>query len=513
MPHMTPVSIVGAGPGDPSLISVRGLRCLARADVVVHDALIDPRLLRMTRPDAEHIDVGDAAPGEAAQDAICLLVAEKAREGRYVVRLKWGDPFVFDSGGKEALFLHEQGIHFEVVPGIPALVGIPAYAGIPVTYPGSGNTLTFIRGYEHGEETAPDLDWNQLARVDGTLLCYAGPRQLSRVVSSLLDHGRPADDSAAIIFNGTTPQQRTIDGTLESLAKALATRPALGPAVLAVGPSAGLREHLRWFDERPLFGTRIVVTRSREQAGEFVDQLHDLGAEVIEAPSIHIAALEDYEEMDRAIAGISHYHWLVFTSANGVDHFMRRALASVRDIRDLHGPRLCAVGPATAERLQRLHLRVDVIPDEDRSEGVIAALKATGSLEGQRMLLPRADIARESLPDELRKAGAEVDDIAAYRTVRVAWGQEGQPDIYKKLLDRDVDIVTFTSASSVRHFVTNLGEDQAADLLQHVAVASIGPVTAEAAQQLGVATSIMPAAPYTIASLVDAIVTFVSSPR
>ena len=178
---MTPVSIVGAGPGDPSLISVRGLRCLARADVVVHDALIDRRLFRMTRPDAEHIDVGEAAPSEAAQDAICLLVAEKAREGRYVVRLKWGDPFVFDSGGKEALFLHEQGIPFEVVPGIPALVGIPAYAGIPVTYPGSGNTLTFIRGYEHGEEAVPDLDWNQLARVDGTLLCYAGPRQLARL--------------------------------------------------------------------------------------------------------------------------------------------------------------------------------------------------------------------------------------------------------------------------------------------------------------------------------------------
>ena len=180
---MTPVSIVGAGPGDPSLISVRGLRCLTRADVVVHDALIDSRLLRMARPEAERIDVGDAAPSEAEQDAICLLVAEKAREGKYVVRLKWGDPFVFDSGGKEALFLHEQGIGFEVVPGIPALVGIPAYAGIPVTYPGSGNTLTFIRGYEDGDEKTPDLDWTQLAKVDGTLLCYAGPRQLARVAA------------------------------------------------------------------------------------------------------------------------------------------------------------------------------------------------------------------------------------------------------------------------------------------------------------------------------------------
>lgn len=506
---MTPVSIVGAGPGDPSLISLRGWRCLSRADVVVHDTLIDPRLLRMARADAERIDVGDAAPGEAAQDAICLLVAEKAREGKYVVRLKWGDPFVFDSGGKEALFLHEQGIRYEVVPGIPALVGIPAYAGVPVTYPGSGDTLTFIRGYEHGEEATPDLDWNQLARVEGSLLCYAGPRQLSRVAASLLTHGRPADDSAVVIFHGTTPQQQTLAGTLAQVAETLEANPPSSPAVLAVGPSVGLRAHLRWFDERPLFGTRIVVTRSREQAGEFVERLHDLGATVIEAPSIEIQPLDDYDELDRAIAGIGQYHWLVLTSVNGVDHFMRRALSRVRDIRDLHGPRICAVGPATAERLQRLHLRVDVMPDEDRAEGVLEALKATGSLDGLRILLPRADIARESLPEELRKAGAEVDDLAAYRTVRATWGQDGQPDIYKQLLERQVDIVTFTSASSVRHFVTNLGEDQAADLLQQVAVASIGPVTAEAAQQLGVTTTIMPGAPYTIASLVDAIVAHV----
>ena len=510
---MTPVSIVGAGPGDPSLISLRGWRCLSRADVVVHDTLIDPRVLRMARLDAERIDVGDAAPGEAAQDAICLLVAEKAREGKYVVRLKWGDPFVFDSGGKEALFLHEQGIGFEVVPGIPALVGIPAYAGVPVTYPGSGDTLTFIRGYEHGEEATPDLDWSQLARVDGTLLCYAGPRQLSRVASSLLDHGRPKDDSAVVIFRATSPQQQTMDGTLEQLARALEDDPPTSAAVLAVGPSVGLRAHLRWFDERPLFGTRIVVTRSREQAGEFVDRLHDLGATVVEAPSIEIEPLDDYDEIDRAIAGIGQYHWLVLTSVNGVDHFMRRALSRVRDIRDLHGPRICAVGPATAERLQRLHLRVDVMPEEDRAEGVLEALKATGSLEGLRILLPRADIAREALPEELRHVGAVVDDIAAYRTVRAQWGQEGQPDIYKQLLEREVDIVTFTSASSVRHFVTNLGEEQAADLLQQVSVASIGPVTAEAAQQLGVATSIMPNAPYTIASLVDAIVAHVRTAR
>jgi len=507
---MTPVHIVGAGPGDPSLISVRGLRHLAQADVVVHDRLIDARLLAMAPHEAERIDVGDAAPTGTDQDAICLLIAEKAREGQRVVRLKWGDPFVFDSGGREALFLHEQGIPFEVVPGVPGLVGIPTYAGIPVSYPGSGDTLTFIRGYEDGTEGTPQLDWTQLARVDGSVVCYAGPRQILRVLTSLLDHGRPADDYAAVIINGTSPLQETRQGTLEELRDELQQEPLTQAAVLVVGPTVGLRDHLRWYDERPLFGQRIVVTRSREQAVDFVDRLVELGARPILAPSIRITPLADFEELDEVIGRIADFDWLVFTSANGVDHFMARALQQLRDVRDLKGPRICAIGPTTAERLARFHLRVDTMPTENRSEAIVEALRREGQVDGARVLLPRADIARETLPDDLLQAGMIVEDVAAYRTVRESFGREGEPDIYKMLLEGEVDIVTFTSASSVRHFVRNLGEDQAADLLSRVDVASIGPVTAEAAQQLGIATTIMPTVEYSIPALVEAIVAHVA---
>lgn len=507
---MTPVHIVGAGPGDPSLISVRGLRYLAKADVVVHDRLIDARLLAMAPAEAERIDVGDAAPSGTDQDAICLLLAEKARDGHRVVRLKWGDPFVFDSGGREALFLHEQGIPFEVVPGVPGLVGIPTYAGIPVSYPGSGDVLTFIRGYEGGTEGTPDLDWTQLAQVDGSVVCYAGPRQILRVVTSLIEHGRPPDDFAALVLNGTTPMQETRQGTLEGLRAQLEADPLTQPAVLVVGPTVGFRDHLRWYDERPLFGQRIVVTRSREQAGDFVERLVDLGARPILAPSIRIVPLTEFEELDEVIGRVHEFDWLVFTSANGVDHFMARALLLLRDVRDLKGPRLCAIGPTTAERLAAYHLRVDTMPTENRSEAIVEALRREGPVDGARVLLPRADIGREALPDELRQAGATVEDIATYRTIRESSPREGQPDIYKMLLEGDIDIVTFTSASSVRHFVTNLGEDQAADLLSRVDVASIGPVTAEAAQQLGIATTIMPTETYSIPALVDAIVAHVA---
>lgn len=510
---MTPVHIVGAGPGDPSLISVRGLRHLAQADVVVHDRLIDPRLLAMAPLEAERIDVGDAAPSGTDQDAICLLLAEKAREDRRVVRLKWGDPFVFDSGGREALFLHEQGIPFEVVPGVPGLVGIPTYAGIPVSYPGSGDVLTFIRGYEDGIEETPQLDWSRLARVEGSVVCYAGPRQILRIMTSLLEHGRPADDSAALVLRGTTPMQETRQDTLEGLHAQLTREPLTEAAVLVVGPTVGLREHLRWFDERPLFGQRIVVTRSREQAVDFVDRLVELGARPIQAPSIRVVPLADFTELDEVISRVHTFDWLVFTSANGVDHFMARALTEMRDIRDLKGPRLCAIGPTTAERLARFHLRVDTMPTENRSEAVVEALRREGLVEGARVLLPRADIARESLPDDLLQAGAIVEDVAAYRTIRESLTRDGDPDIYKMLLEGDVDIVTFTSASSVRHFVNNLGEEQAADLLSRVDVASIGPVTAEAAQQLGITTTIMPTTTYSIPSLLEAIVAHVAHRR
>jgi uroporphyrinogen III methyltransferase/synthase len=495
------VYIVGAGPGDPSLISARGRRYLEGADVIVYDHRVHTKLLRLSRPDAERIDVGAAAPRPGDQDAISILLAEKAREGKAVVRLKWGDPFVFDSGGKEALFLHEQRIPFEVVPGIPVAIGGPAYAGIPVTYPKAGDVLSIVRGHEGETEVVPDVDWETLARLGGTIVCYAGAKQIASMTRALVSHGRAAEESVALIYNATTPSQRTVSGTLGTIASTVEDHQ---PALLVVGAVAGLREHLRWFDDRPLFGRRIVVTRSREQAGEFIDMLEERGAEAIAAPAIRVAPPDDLAALDRACAEAGTYDWIVFTSANGVDMFMQRLLAN-GDVRDLKGVRICTIGPSTASRLQRYGIRVDLTPSEYRGEAVLSALKAAAPLEGARFLLPRADIAREMLVDDLREAGANVVEVAAYRTVLAAPDGDGEVDVYRMLLDRQVDAVTFTSASTVRNFVQIIGRDQAADLLRTTVVACIGPVTAEAAQQLGIPTTVMPER-YTIPDLVDSLV-------
>jgi uroporphyrinogen III methyltransferase/synthase len=495
------VFIVGAGAGDPGLISVRGRRRLESADVVLHDHQVSPALLRLARPDAERIDVGAAAPRPLDQDAISLLLVEKAREGKKVVRLKWGDPFVFDSGGKEALFLHEQGVPFEVVPGIPIVIGAPAYAGVPVTYPDAGDVLTFVRGIESESDTPPRVDWARLAGIDGTLVCYAGAKQIGAITRSLVDHGRASEEACALVYCGTTPSQVTIEGTLADIAGQARANEA---ATLIVGRVAGLRAHLRWYDERPLFGRRIVVTRSTEQASELVEMLEDRGAEAIQAPTIRIAPPEDTEALDRACAMAATYDWIVFTSANAVDFFMRRLLA-ISDIRDLKGVRLCAIGPSTAERLSRHGIRIDLMPEESRGEAVVEALKLATDLAGRRFLLPKADIAREGIAEELRAANADVTEVAAYRTLLAGTEREGDHDLYRMLLDRQIDAVTFTSASTVRNFAQIIGHEQAADLLSSTVVASIGPVTAEAAQQLGIETTVMPKR-YTIPDLVNALV-------
>ncbi|MBE3034552.1 MAG: uroporphyrinogen-III C-methyltransferase [Actinobacteria bacterium] len=495
------VYIVGAGPGDPLLISVRGQRYLEAADVVVYDHRVHARLLRGARREAELIDVGAAAPKPLDQEAISILLAEKAREGKTVVRLKWGDPFVFDSGGKEALFLHEQGIPFEVVPGIPAAIGGPAYAGIPVTYPEAGDVLTFVRGHESETDGPPDVDWTRLAGLGGTIVCYAGARQIGAIAHALVSHGRPSEEAAALIYHSTTPLQRTVEGTLGTIA---AHAREHGPALLVVGAVVGLRQHLRWFDDRPLFGKRIVVTRSREQAGEFIDMLEERGAEAIAAPTIHVAPPEDPAALDAACAAAHTFDWVVFTSANGVDGFMNRLLAT-GDVRDLKGVRICTTGPSTAARLSRYGIRVDLTPGEFRAEAVAEALRGSGTLAGTRILLPRADIARDLLAEELRHAGAEVEDVIAYRTLAGGAERDGDHDVYRMLLDRQIDAVTFTSASTVRNFVKLFGHEQAVDLLRGTVVASIGPVTAEAAERLGITTTVMPAR-YTIPDLVDALV-------
>lgn len=506
------VYIVGAGPGDPSLISVRGLRYLEAADVVVYDHRVHVRLLRSARAEAELLDVGAAAPRPLEQDAISLLLAEKAREDKIVVRLKWGDPFIFDTGGKEALFLHEQGIPFEVVPGIPAAVGASCYAGVPLTYPGGGDVLTLVRGHEGETEEPPDVNWTRVAATRGTIAVYVGARQLADIAESLRRHGRSADESAVLIADGTTPEQQTVQGTLADIERQAKDAALRFPAMLVVGAVAGLREHLRWFDDRPLSGTRVLVTRSREQAPELVDRLEDLGANPILAPTIRIEPPADPSALDRAAAEAGTYDWIVFTSANGVDAFMTRLVAGRGDVRDLKGAKICTIGPSTAERLERFGIKVDLTPSEYRAEAVVEALRARGALKGKRFLLPRADLARELLPDELRQAGAEVHEVVAYRTALETVERGGEPDIYRMLLDKQIDAVTFTSASTVRNFVKIFGPDAAPDLLRATVVACIGPVTADAAQQLDIQTTVMPSV-YTIPALVDALADYFRARR
>jgi uroporphyrinogen III methyltransferase/synthase len=499
------VYLIGAGPGDPWLITARGLRYLRMADVVLYDHLVHPRLLRCARADAERIDVGPAAPEAMEQEAICYLLAEKAREGKIVARLKWGDPFVFDRGGEEALFLHLQGVPFEVVPGIPAAIGVPAYAGIPITYPGGGDTVTFVRGHEGEGHKRPPIDWEGLSRLGGTVVCYAGPRQMAGILDALLSNGWSGSDQAALVFHGTLPEQETYQGTIDEMVE-IARRPGgHEPGMLIVGRVTRLREHLRWFDARPLFGRRIVVTRPREQAGEFVEQLEALGATVIEAPTIRIAPPDDYAPLDEAVARAGAFDWIVFTSVNGVEYFMQRLCLGPGDIRDLKGVRICAIGAGTADRLKQHGIRVDLMPPEYRAESVLEAIRATGPIDGKHVLVPRADVAREPLADHLRKFGAEVTEVTACRNVPVEIDDPDEPDIYRMLLDKKIDVVTFTSPSTVRSFLRLYGREQAADLLGSTVVASIGPVTAEAAEQGGVHTSIMPAE-YTISGLVRAIV-------
>jgi len=504
MPNRPMVCFIGAGPGDPGLLTIRGAARLGRADVVVYDGLVHAALLRHAPPGAERIDVGRAAPQGTDRDAIAYLLLEKVREGKRVARLKWGDPFVFDDGGEEALFLHEHGIPFEVVPGIPAAVGTPPYAGVPVTYRGGGDTLTLVRGFEDASGKLPRIDWASLAALDGTIVCYAGPAQVPAILSALVAHGRPAGEPAALVYNGTFATQRTIVGTLGTLVEAAVPADAR-PAILVIGRVAALREHLRWFDERPLFGRRIVVTRPREQARELVELLEEQGAQVILAPTVRLAPAGDGAGLDQICGGLGAFDWVVLPTLTGVEAFLRRLTAGPCDIRDLKGVGLCVIGQTSAERFAAYGLRADIAPPELRPDALVEALAAGKGLQGRRILLVQAEGARDLLASEMRKAGADVTELGAYRLERVLPGDPGEPDLYKMLLEQQVDVVTFVSPSTVREFVDIHGADAVADVLRTTRVACVGPVTAQAAIAHGLMPAIVPEE-FTMAAMVAAIV-------
>jgi uroporphyrinogen III methyltransferase/synthase len=485
------VFIIGSGPGDPGLITARGVRLLAQADVVVYDRAAEPAL-RWARPDAERISAGAPAERDTAQAAISMLLAEKARDGHTVARLKWGDPFVFDSGAKEAMFLHEQGIAFEVVPGVPAAVGVSAYAGLPLTYPDAGDALVLIRGQEDETSRLPDVDWAALAKLEGTFACHAGGRLIPEILQRLLDAGGAPDIPGALVYRGTHAAQRTITGTIRELLDRTAAEAEPDPALLVVGRATRFRQHLRWFDERPLFGRRIVVTRSPESAPELVDMLESLGAQVITAPTFRIAPADDPEALDRAAASVDAYQWVVFESASAVTRFLSALTRGPRDLRALGQVRICAIGPSTADRLVAAGLKPDVALPEVGAESVGQALEVHGPVAGQRVLIVRPDHLRDIVGEDLLRRGAGVTDLVAYRTEAGDPDSPAAQDLYRRMLDSSIDAVTFTSPTALRRFATLIGEDQATDLLNTTLVAAIGPVTAAAATEMGIRRPLVP---------------------
>lgn len=507
------VYLLGAGPGDPGLLTLKARDALARADVIVYDALANPSLLDHARPEAERIYVGKIADQHALpQDGINALLIRKAQEdgGKVVARLKGGDPYIFGRGGEEAEALVAAGIPFEEVPGVSSAIAAPAYAGIPLTHRDFASSVTIITGHESPDKPGSVHNWQALARSASTLVFVMGMKNLPDIAANLVRAGMAPDTPAALIHRGTTPRQRCLVASLAALPEAAVAHGFSNPSVIVVGEVARLHESLDWFGKKPLLGRRVVVTRAREQASGLAHRLAQLGAEVIQFPTIEIRDLEDVTPLDAAIAGLAAYDWLIFTSVNGVRHFWRRLAAAGKDSRALAGLRVAAIGPATAEALAERGITADFIPPKYQAEDVAAGLKAlTGAaLAGMRFLLPRAREAREVLPDELRNAGARVDVVPAYVTVPAS----GRKDEVLRLLEAgELDCVSFGSSSTVENFLALIP----ADLIKahpETALAAIGPITAGTLRRHGLDASVMPK-DYTIPALADAIATHFSTPH
>lgn len=494
------VYLVGAGPGDPGLLTLRGKEVLGMAEVVIYDYLANPKFLDYAPTGAERVYVGKKGGDHTlSQDGINDLLVQKGRH-HTVVRLKGGDPFVFGRGGEEAQVLQRAGIPFEVVPGVTAAIAVPAYAGIPLSHRDHTASIAFVTGHEREDSGDSKIAWDKLATGVGTLVFFMGVKNLPDICGSLMAHGREPETPVAVIRRGTTTEQKTVVGTLENIVERVREAGLGPPAITVVGGVVGLRGELNWFERRPLFGRRILVTRAREQASEFKEQLEELGAQCIEFPTIAIGPPPSWEPIDEAVSRLASYDWVVFTSVNGVRFFMERLFHSGRDVRELKGVRLAAIGPRTAEALRVYGLRMDLVPREYRAEAILEGL-ADERVEGVRFLVPRAMTARDILPETLRERGAEVHVVPAYQTVLPGGGS---PQILDRLMKKEIHCVTFTSSSTVSNFFSLFDKSELQAALQGVAIACIGPITAGTAKDFGLATDIMPGE-YTIPALVQSI--------
>lgn len=498
------VIFVGAGPGDPGLITVRGVECLRQADVVVYDHLANPRLLDYAPPHAKRIYVGKRADRHVLrQEQINERLIKLATAGKRVVRLKGGDPMVFGRGGEEAEALRAAGVGFEIVPGITAGLGGMAYAGIPCTDRRVASTVVLVTGHEDPTKDESKIPWEALASIGGTLVFYMGVARLALIAEQLLRFGCPPETPTAVIEWATYPRQRTITATLGTMAESAGAAGVQPPALIVVGQAVAMRRSLRWFDIRPLFGRRVVTTRARAQASELTGRLQALGAEVIELPTIRIFPPDDPAPLQSAVAGCpGSWEWVLFTSVNGVSAFFSELANQGKDARALAGTRVAAIGPATAKALQARGLSVDLQPTKFVAEKVLEALLASGPVAGQRILLPRAAEARDVLPNGLRRAGARVQTVAAYKThPELATGQEG---VLADLSAGRIDAVTFTSSSTVRNFVGLLPPDCWEKVARSCVLASIGPVTSDTLRAHGGEPTVQ-ADEHTIGGLVKAL--------
>lgn len=506
------VLLIGAGPGDPGLITLKALSALQDADIIVYDYLANRAFLSHANKDATTIFVGKKGfTDHVTQDEINELLVRLAEENpeARIVRLKGGDPFVFGRGGEEALALAEHNISFEVIPGVTSGVAAPAYAGIPVTHRHLASSVAFVTGHEDPTKTASSINWEHLAQGVDTLCFYMGVRNISLIANQLMAHGRSPQEPVALVRWGTTPQQEVLTSTLEAVAAEVERTGFAAPAIIVVGKVAQLRETLAWREGLPLAGKRVVVTRSRTQASRLVSELQDLGAEVIEYPTIAIEPADNPSDLISALENLSAYTWLVVTSTNGVDYLFDTLLEIGKDARALAGVKVAAIGSATASALIDRGIVPDLIPENYVAESLLEAFVDRGVGAHDRILIARAEQARNILPDGLKACGAQVDVVSAYKTVVDKTAPTSL--VVEGLQEGSIDAITFTSSSTVTNFVALAsealegGEPELIALMNKTSLASIGPVTTETLQARG-CSNIIQAEVYTIAGLVKCLI-------
>lgn len=496
------VYLVGAGPGDAGLLTLRGAELLGRAGVVVYDALVNKDLLRLAPPGAELIYAGKRSGNHAIpQDELNRLLVDKARAGLCVVRLKGGDPYVFGRGGEEAQELAAAGIRFEVVPGISSSIAGANYAGIPLTHRDYSSSFTVVTGHENPDKDELDVNWAEVAKAPGTKVVLMGVTRVAKIAEALVGNGMPPSTPVAIIRWATTGRQQSVHGTLDNIAQVAEKSGIKPPGIVVIGEVARLRDKLNWFENRSLFGQRVVVTRTRLQASQLSSQLLERGADVLEIPVIRTTTPTNRQHILDALLELNSYDWLVFTSPNGVDAFFGFFFKAFEDMRDIGGARIAAVGPATAAKLRELHLKIDLTPDEYTAASVADALARYESVENLRILLLRAEVANRDLPRKLEELGAIVDDVACYKTEPETDDRNGAA---ARLLEEGADWITFTSSSTVENFNARFDLKKLLAAHPKTKLASIGPETTKAIIELGLKPDVE-AKEHTIEGLVSAL--------